>query len=109
MSEPLDWIADATRAGTELREAIKQGHELLRDLKQTHRAIQAELRTLKRDINDTAMQTFSDAFTLELDRYTKGLELKASECMHELTETMIKESEKVLTRVMHRIEGESIL
>jgi recombinational DNA repair ATPase RecF len=38
-AEPVDWIADAVRAGNELRELIREAHEAARDLKQAKREL----------------------------------------------------------------------
>jgi hypothetical protein len=74
-----DWIADAGRAGTELREQIRLAHEATRDLKQARKDLQDALAEAKASIDARMEQEVSAA----IDAAVKKLGQATAEAMRQ--------------------------
>lgn len=92
MSEPLDWIEQATKAGVELKESIKEAHELCRDLRQLRKELMELKASVLHEVEHAANETFQKAFLTHIKNYTDKLEKHAMELITQLADELSAQS-----------------
>jgi hypothetical protein len=94
MSEQLDWIEQAAQVGLQLKESIRQGHELLRDLKTVKRELDATQRAIRIvidvDIPAAVQEAFAGHIGAQLGNYITYLEKLCSEQLSEMSNSSIE-------------------
>ena len=74
MTDAVNWIEDAARAGAELRALIREAHETARDIKQLTRELREVRAGIPADIERTVEETISETVGEGLARYAIELE-----------------------------------
>jgi Lon protease-like protein len=97
----IDWIADAERAGAELKEAVRQAHEAIRDLKslmKEWKALQAEIPKEARKefdalVNTVVVQGLAD-YRESLQAAIKRADAAVERRFDKLTSIMLGEDQR---------------
>jgi hypothetical protein len=100
-----DWIADAARAGADLREVIRQAHEATRDLKTARRELEDERDRTKREWTEEVRTLVETA----VERQLAELGGQVRETMQKMTAHVIDQFDSLGNILMGEAEdGPSI-
>jgi hypothetical protein len=81
VGSPTDWIADATKAGQDLRDLIREAHEATRDLRVTLR----EVRDVCAGIPQAAREALAGRMAEDMGFYAKAIEDAIAGCDERMT------------------------